>query len=175
MLISRAMADNVAVFGIGDVVRKLRKERDWTLDDLKEASGVNKTTLSEVESGQTDPRLSTLVRVANAFGAPLELLIASAELQKGVVLVRQGGALQSPAGGEYGESARPGTGTQSAEGAVLHIRKAPHVDARLREENAELRAALDALAKVVVSLGAPETQKAHKVAPRKSGRRRSTR
>lgn len=169
------MADNVAVFGIGDVVRKLRKERDWTLDDLKEASSVNKTTLSEIESGQTDPRLSTLVRVANAFGAPLELLIASAELQKGIVPVRQGGTFQSPAEGEHGKIPGSRIGTEHAEGAVLQTRKAPHADARLREENAELRAALEVVAKAVVAFGAPETQKADPVAPRKPGRRRRTR
>lgn len=56
------------MFALGDVIRRLRKDRGWTLDDLREASGVNKTTLSQIESGRIDPRASTLEKIASALG-----------------------------------------------------------------------------------------------------------
>lgn len=63
------------VFKLGDVVRKLRQERRWSLDELASASGVNRMTLSAIERDETDPRSSTIDRIAKAFG-----LAGSAEL-----------------------------------------------------------------------------------------------
>lgn len=62
------MGDYFGVFGVGDVLRKLRKDKDWTLDELAEHSGVSRTTLWEVENGKLDARGSTLKRIAQAFG-----------------------------------------------------------------------------------------------------------
>jgi transcriptional regulator with XRE-family HTH domain len=56
------------VFRVGDVVRKLRKDRGWTLDDLARQSKVSRTVLFQLEKGETDPRASTLRKIADAFG-----------------------------------------------------------------------------------------------------------
>ena len=40
---------------IGSNVRKKRHERHWSLDELAEASGVSKATLSQIESGRDSP------------------------------------------------------------------------------------------------------------------------
>jgi transcriptional regulator with XRE-family HTH domain len=56
------------VFRVGDVVRKLRKDRGWTLDELAKQSKVSRTVLFQLEKGETDPRASTLRKIADAFG-----------------------------------------------------------------------------------------------------------
>lgn len=83
--ISPPLGDDLAVFGVGDVLRKLRKDRAWTLDDLAQASGVSRTTLWELENGKTDTRGSTLKRIAQAFG--LDRLPEPSELAPSLELV----------------------------------------------------------------------------------------
>jgi phage repressor protein C with HTH and peptisase S24 domain len=56
------------MFGVGDVVRKLRKERGLTLDGLAELAGVGKMTLMHLENENRDPRGSTINKVAKALG-----------------------------------------------------------------------------------------------------------
>lgn len=56
------------MFGLGDVLRKLRDQRKWSLDDLAGKSGVNRQSISEIERGVVDPRRSTLDRLAVALG-----------------------------------------------------------------------------------------------------------
>lgn len=57
-----------AVFHIGDVVRKLRATRGWTIDDLVERAGISKMTISRLERGEGDPKRSSLDAIAKAFG-----------------------------------------------------------------------------------------------------------
>lgn len=83
--ISPPLGDDLAVFGVGDVLRKLRKDRGWTLEELAQASGVSRTTLWELENGKTDTRGSTLKRIAQAFG--LDRLPEPSELAPSLELV----------------------------------------------------------------------------------------
>lgn len=55
------------VFHIGDVVRKLRLEQKWTLDDLVERSGVSRGTLSLLEQGKANTTKAVLEKVAGAL------------------------------------------------------------------------------------------------------------
>lgn len=63
-----------AVFHVGDVVRKLRNERGWTLDDLAAKTDTNKNTLSAIERGEGNPRLDTLLKIAKALQIPPDRL-----------------------------------------------------------------------------------------------------
>jgi len=66
------------------VVRKLRQDRKWTLDDMSGRTGINKTTLSELERGGGNPRLDTLMKIAEAFGvAPEQLFPSIAQFETG--------------------------------------------------------------------------------------------
>lgn len=80
------------VFEIGDVIRKLRRERHWSLDKMAEVSGVNRMSLSEIERGVVDPRRSTIEKVAGAFGLQIDGLYA---LAKASDPVRHAGTQQS--------------------------------------------------------------------------------
>jgi len=56
-----------AVFHVGDVIRKLRGQRGWTIRDLVTHSGVDKMTISGIEHGD-NYRRDTVDRIAQAFG-----------------------------------------------------------------------------------------------------------
>ena len=50
---------------IGRRIRKSRKEQKLRLEDLSFVSGIEPASLSRIENGKRDPRLSTLIRIAN--------------------------------------------------------------------------------------------------------------
>jgi transcriptional regulator with XRE-family HTH domain len=60
------------VFHVGDVVRKLRKQKGWDLSDLAKATKASMTTLSEVERGLGNYRIGTLNRIAEALDVSVE-------------------------------------------------------------------------------------------------------
>ena len=53
---------------VGKRVRALRKERGWTQKDLGRALGVDETRVSRIENDVWDLSLSTVDRLARAFG-----------------------------------------------------------------------------------------------------------
>ncbi len=58
-------------------LRRLRDERSCTQQQLSELSGVPRATLAHLESGEGNPTLTVLIRVATALGATLEQLVES--------------------------------------------------------------------------------------------------
>ncbi len=55
---------------------RLRNERGWSFDELAERSGVSRRTLIEMEHGQSNGRLESWFRIAEAFETPLSELVA---------------------------------------------------------------------------------------------------
>ncbi|MDQ2655321.1 MAG: XRE family transcriptional regulator [Chloroflexota bacterium] len=56
---------------VGAIVRRLRRQRELSLEDLAAASGVSASFLSGVERGASDISVGRLSRVAAAFGLDL--------------------------------------------------------------------------------------------------------
>jgi transcriptional regulator with XRE-family HTH domain len=56
-------------------VASLRAERGWSLDQLAARSGVSKGVLVALEQGRSNPSLTTLARVGDAFGVPVTRLV----------------------------------------------------------------------------------------------------
>lgn len=54
----------------GHRVRELRVERDWTQEQLSEASGIHPTYISGVERGQRNVSLDAIEKFARGFGIP---------------------------------------------------------------------------------------------------------
>lgn len=54
---------------------RLRDERGWSFDELAERSGVSRRTLIEMEHGQSNGRLESWFRIAEAFETPLGDLV----------------------------------------------------------------------------------------------------
>ncbi len=64
---------------LGDRVRRLRRERGWTQDQLAAVAKVSKSFISEVETGESQPRGPLLVRIATALRASLDYLMTGKE------------------------------------------------------------------------------------------------
>lgn len=73
----------------GENVKKLRTERNQTLQQLSEQSSVSKTMLSEIERGKKTPTIDVACRIANALGTDLSVLIAPQAASRSYVLIRK--------------------------------------------------------------------------------------
>lgn len=62
------LCETLAVFHIGDVLRKLREGRGLTIEQLSEETGLGKGTISQIERGEGNPRQKTLDALAKFFG-----------------------------------------------------------------------------------------------------------
>lgn len=70
---------------VGREIKRLRKLREWTLEQLASASSVSAGLLSQVERGQGNPSFNTLVQVAHALGIPVARLVAGEQMSSPVV------------------------------------------------------------------------------------------
>jgi transcriptional regulator with XRE-family HTH domain len=62
---------------VGPRLRTIRSKRDVTLTELAATTGISKSTLSRLESGQRKPSLELLLPIAEAFGVPLDELVGA--------------------------------------------------------------------------------------------------
>jgi len=59
----------------GKRVRELREAKGWTLEKLGEAAGMNELQIGHIERGASDPKLSTIIKLAHALKTtPAELI-----------------------------------------------------------------------------------------------------
>jgi len=65
---------------VGPRLKQLRTQRGVTLTALAEATGISKSTLSRLESGQRRPSLELLLPLAGAYGVPLDELVGAPEV-----------------------------------------------------------------------------------------------
>jgi transcriptional regulator with XRE-family HTH domain len=72
------MSDTTVAFTVGDVIRKLRKDRHWSIRKLQHESGIGRMTISAIERNESNYQKDTLDALALAFkmksGAELEAL-----------------------------------------------------------------------------------------------------
>ncbi|WP_405018402.1 XRE family transcriptional regulator [Kitasatospora sp. NBC_00070] len=71
----RAVLDEV-----GPRLRRLRTDRGLTLTSVCEATGISKSTLSRLESGQRRPNLELLLPLAGLYRVPLDDLVGAPEV-----------------------------------------------------------------------------------------------
>ena len=60
---------------IGDRVRREREHRRWTLDHLAGVAGVSRRMLVNLEQGATNPSVGILLRISDALGVGLPVLV----------------------------------------------------------------------------------------------------
>jgi transcriptional regulator with XRE-family HTH domain len=80
-----ARMDNSAALGaaleqVGPRLKRLRSQRGITLTALADATGISKSTLSRLESGQRRPSLELLLPLAQAYRVPLDDLVGAPEV-----------------------------------------------------------------------------------------------
>jgi transcriptional regulator with XRE-family HTH domain len=65
---------------VGPRLKRLRSQRGITLAGLSEATGISKSTLSRLETGQRRPSLELLLPLASAYQVPLDDLVGAPEV-----------------------------------------------------------------------------------------------
>ncbi len=65
---------------VGPRLRRVREQRGVTLVELSDATGISKSTLSRLESGQRKPSLELLLPIAEAHQVPLDELVGAPEV-----------------------------------------------------------------------------------------------
>ncbi|WP_309103333.1 XRE family transcriptional regulator [Microbacterium sp.] len=70
----------VALEAVGPRLKWLRQQRGLTLTALAEATGISKSTLSRLETGQREPSLKLLFPLAQAHRVPLDELVGAPEV-----------------------------------------------------------------------------------------------
>jgi transcriptional regulator with XRE-family HTH domain len=73
-------ATAVALEQVGPRLRRLRLQRGVTLVDLAAETGISKSTLSRLETGQRRPSLELLLPLAQAYRVPLDDLVGAPEV-----------------------------------------------------------------------------------------------
>ncbi len=65
---------------VGPRLKRLRSQRGVTLTALAETTGISKSTLSRLETGQRRPSLELLLPLAHAYRVPLDDLVGAPEV-----------------------------------------------------------------------------------------------
>lgn len=90
----------LALAGVGEKCRSLRKAKSMTLEDLATQSGVSTGLLSQLERGNGNPSFNSLVRIAHALGTPVAQLVHAEAERSPVVRRNERRSLHAPATGE---------------------------------------------------------------------------
>jgi transcriptional regulator with XRE-family HTH domain len=94
---------------LGQIAPRLRRAREHkgiTLADLAEATGISKSTLSRLESGQRKPSLELLLPIVAALAVPFEDIVTPPRVQDPRVLqksTRSDGRVLTPLSQQQGE------------------------------------------------------------------------
>lgn len=64
---------------LGRRIAYLRKQQGMSQEDFAEASGKMINTISNIERGLSDPKISTLVSISNALNTSIEELFSEAQ------------------------------------------------------------------------------------------------
>jgi transcriptional regulator with XRE-family HTH domain len=92
------MTDDV-LDSVGPRLRALRQERELTLADLSESTGISVSTLSRLESGQRKPTLELLLPLARVHQVALDELVGAGPTEDPRVrgtAIRHGGMTMVP-------------------------------------------------------------------------------
>ncbi|MCF6096443.1 helix-turn-helix domain-containing protein [Thermovorax subterraneus] len=69
-------------YGIGNRIRRLRKQRNLTQEELGERAGLHYSYIGQVERGDKIPSLKTLSKIAKALNVSLDYILEDAEIYK---------------------------------------------------------------------------------------------
>ena len=110
---------------LGSRIRRLRVQQGQTQDEVAKACGFTKSLLSKIETGDTQPPVATLVKIAGALGTSLSALLEH-DTATGPVFTAMSAALQSLVRTEKGYSAAPfaaSLGAKKMQPFLFEVRK----------------------------------------------------
>lgn len=67
------MENKAEILEIGKKIREARHDKGMKLEEVSKLCGLSFSTVSRVELASFDPRLSTVIRIANALGVELDV------------------------------------------------------------------------------------------------------
>ena len=73
-------AQDPALVALGDAIRKTRKARGLSQEELAFKSQVDRSYMSSIERGAQNPGVVTIVRISAAIGVSMAELMAEANL-----------------------------------------------------------------------------------------------
>jgi transcriptional regulator with XRE-family HTH domain len=79
-IVPDAKTISAALDGVGPRLKRLRSLRGISLADLSEMTGISKSTLSRLETGQRRPSLELLLPLAQAYRVPLDEMVGAPEV-----------------------------------------------------------------------------------------------
>lgn len=74
---------------ISKQLKRVRLEKEFTLDELAQRTGFTKGLLSKIENNKVSPPLSTLMKITRALDVSLSELFRAAEAARRIKVVRQ--------------------------------------------------------------------------------------
>ncbi len=69
-----------ALEGVGPRLQRIRTQRGLTLTAVAASTGISKSTLSRLETGQRRPTLELLLALSHVYGVPLDDLVGAPEV-----------------------------------------------------------------------------------------------
>lgn len=83
---------------IADNIKRLRLKRDWTQEHLADLVGVTRSTVTQWETGWSQPRMGAVEKLAAAFGVSVADMVddGQRELPRGAILPRKSKAAYAP-------------------------------------------------------------------------------
>lgn len=85
---SPAPTSDVFTRQVGERLHAIRRARGYSLDELAALTGVSKGTLSQIETGGTNPTLAVLWKICDGLGLPFASMLGEGQTDGGTV-VRQ--------------------------------------------------------------------------------------
>jgi transcriptional regulator with XRE-family HTH domain len=89
----------VQLDSFGVRLKELRLQRGWTLQQLAEQSGLSKTFISRLESGDRQASISAVLTLARVFGVSLASMFESQIAEEPCLIVRASEAVSKSANG----------------------------------------------------------------------------
>lgn len=86
---------------IGMILRRLRKERGWTLDQMAQATSVSKPMLGQIERGETNPTVVTLWKITGGLNVPFSVFLQGLEPPRVQLIPQSSQAVVEDDAGKY--------------------------------------------------------------------------
>lgn len=86
---ARDIKNELASLDIGSQIRYLRNQRDLTLQELSDLTGLSKPNLSQIENNIVTPPIATLLKISTALGVPIGTFFQKTNQDSNMVVVRK--------------------------------------------------------------------------------------
>jgi transcriptional regulator with XRE-family HTH domain len=87
--IENKVKEEVAALNLGNKIRKLRKQRALTLQEVSYLTGLSKPLLSQIENNLAAPPIATLIKISTALGVKISHFFRDQNMEDRIVVVKK--------------------------------------------------------------------------------------